>query len=215
MEALNVNTIGSNNTGSGSDSLSFNTTGNDNTAIGYTALTINTTGNYATAVGSGALFYNSTGTNNTAFGYMALHSNTTGSNNLVAGYKAGINLTNGSNNIDIGNQGASGDNNTIKIGIQGTQTLTQIAGIYGNILDRGLLVLIDSSGRLGTSSFEHLKTLLGEREIERKAMKEKLDVLTTQSENQLTEIRDLKKMIFEMQAGLVKLQAEDTLVAQR
>jgi len=146
---------------------------------------------------------------------MTLYSNTTGSNNLVAGYQAGINLTNGSNNIDIGNQGAAGDNNTIKIGIQGTQTQTQIAGIYGNTLERGLLVLIDSSGRLGTLSFERFKTLLGERENERKAMREKLDALTTQSQNQLAEIRDLKKMLFKMQAGLVKLQVKDTLVVQR
>ena len=34
-------------------------------------------------------------------------------------------------------------------------------------------------------------------------------------EQQAAEIRDLKKLVLEMQAGLVKLQAKDELVAQR
>jgi len=57
----------------------------------------------------------------------------------------------GSNNIDIGNQGAASDNNTIKIGTQGTQTKTLIAGIYNNTSVSGFAVVVDSTGQLGVT----------------------------------------------------------------
>jgi hypothetical protein len=46
--------------------------------------------------------------------------------------------------------GASGDNNVIHIGIQGTQDSTLIAGIYGETAAGGSAVYITSSGTLGT-----------------------------------------------------------------
>ena len=58
--------------------------------------------------------------------------NTTGSNNIALGYEAGENLTTGSNNMDIGNLGVAAESNTIRIGTQGTQTATFIAGIFGS-----------------------------------------------------------------------------------
>ena len=49
----------------------------------------------------------------------------------LLGSNAGINLTTGSNNIDIFDRGIAGEENTIRIGKQGTQTTTFIAGISG------------------------------------------------------------------------------------
>jgi hypothetical protein len=91
----------------------------------------------------------------------ALASNTTGSNNIGEGWQSGINLTTGSYNIDIGNAGVSGDTNLIKIGTQGTQKATYIAGIY-NVALSGSAVVVTSTGQLGVSSAssERFKTAI-------------------------------------------------------
>ena len=63
---------------------------------------------------------------------LALDANTSGTNNVALGYLAGSGITTGNYNIDIGNHGLpSSDKATIRIGTQGTQTSTFIAGIYG------------------------------------------------------------------------------------
>ena len=132
--ALHSNTTGDRNTASGSDALSRNTTGRDNTAIGQTALTLNTTG-----------------IQNTASGNSALQQNTTGNNNIAIGYIAGSNLRTGNYNIDVGNNGVSGESNTIRIGTAGTQTATFIAGIRGTPITGGIPVGVTSSGQLGVA----------------------------------------------------------------
>jgi len=70
--------------------------------------------------------------------------------NIALGFDAGQNLTTGSSNIDIGNTGVSGDATTIRIGTQGTQSATHIAGISGAIVGKGEPVFVDSNGQLGT-----------------------------------------------------------------
>lgn len=72
----------------------------------------------------------------------------TGSRNLAIGAFAGVNLTTGSDNIHIGNDGASADSNTIRIG--SSQTATFIAGINGAPSSSGVAVFVNSSGQLGT-----------------------------------------------------------------
>jgi hypothetical protein len=168
LEALNRNTTGFGNTANGVTALWFNTTGKENTAIGYVALStndsgddntavgnqalvFNTTGSFNTANGATALVLNTTGNNNTASGNDALHSNTTGSFNIALGDSAGFNLTTGDNNIDIGNNGVAVESNTIRIGTEGTQTATYIAGISG-VTVSGEPVVVDSSGHLGTGA---------------------------------------------------------------
>jgi hypothetical protein len=167
--ALNSNTTGERNTATGRAAMTFNTTGNNNTADGHDALFSNTTAIRNTATGSFALFSNTTGPNNTGIGYFALFSNTTGNSNTASGYDAllnnttgignialgnfaGSNLTTGSNNIDVGNVGVAGESNTIRIGTVGTQTATYIAGIMGKTVGRGIPVIIDSTGNLGTAN---------------------------------------------------------------
>jgi hypothetical protein len=62
------NTVGNDNTASGSAALRDNTTGNANTAFGTAALLANTTGSFNTALGRGAGINLTTGSNNITIG---------------------------------------------------------------------------------------------------------------------------------------------------
>jgi hypothetical protein len=168
--ALFSNTQGGANTANGFQALVNNTTGGANTANGSLALFFNTTGDFNTAIGNGALFSNNVGQGNTAIGSNALASNTgnglntavganalassDGGGNTALGFNAGLNLTTGISNIDIGFDvvGVAGESNTIRIGKQGTQTATYIAGINGATVAKSVAVFIDSNGRLGTKA---------------------------------------------------------------
>jgi hypothetical protein len=152
LHAMYSNTTGSLNNALGRNALMSNTTGTFNTATGGAALFLNTTGNRNTATGREAMLSNTMGNRNTVTGYDALFNNTTGSNNIALGVGAGDNLTIGDNNIDIGNEGVAAESNTIRIGTQGTQTNTYIAGVYGTTVSRGATVFVDPNGRLGTRS---------------------------------------------------------------
>ncbi len=66
------------------------------------------------------------------------------------GSDAGSHLTTDSNNIDIGNAGVAGESNTIRIGNKGTHENTFIAGISGVIVAKGVEVIVDANGHLGT-----------------------------------------------------------------
>jgi hypothetical protein len=154
--ALNSNTTGSGNTASGYQALQNNTTGFDNAATGFQALQSNTTGFYNVASGYQALQSNTTGTNNVAIGYLALSNITAGGSNIAIGPLAGANIVNGASanyNIDIGNPGVTFDALAIRIGEQGRQCCTYIAGIYNQgVGSTNLMVCVDSTGRLGTGN---------------------------------------------------------------
>ena len=138
------------NTATGALALQADTTGFYNTATGVSALYSNTTGYYNVATGVSALTYNVVGHDNTAEGFQALLNNK-GSSNIGIGSNAGANLSTGSNNIDIGTPGVAGESAKIRIGKQGTQKATFIAGIY-NVNEGGTIkpVYINSNGQLGT-----------------------------------------------------------------
>ena len=148
--ALILNKTGSNNTANGFDALAFNTKGDSNTANGASALFQNTSGSNNTANGANALLNNTSGSDNTADGASALLNNTTGKHNIALGDLAGANLTSGDNDIYIGNDGVLAESNRIRIGTEGTHTDTFIAGIYKETVAKGLEVVVDSSGHLGT-----------------------------------------------------------------
>jgi hypothetical protein len=150
--ALINNGTGSDNTASGFEALLSNTSGNNNTAAGFQALFNNSTAAGNTANGFRALFNNTTGLDNTADGRQALQNNTSGSFNVALGNLAGHNLTTGGNNIDIGNQGVPAEAKTIRIGEQGNQNRTFIAGIFGSTAPAGVQVFVNSNGRLGTAT---------------------------------------------------------------
>ena len=149
VNALVSNTEGSFNSANGAFALLSNTTGTHNTANSFEALQNNTSGSGNTANGAGALFSNETGDDNTANGGSALFFST-GNSNIALGALAGSNLTTGDNNIYIGNGGAAAESNTIRIGEEGTQTSTFIAGITG-IPVTGTAVVVDGSGQLGVA----------------------------------------------------------------
>ena len=157
-DALYSDTSGSYNTGTGFSSLFSNSTGNNNTAAGYQSLYYNSSGSNNTVSGYEALFKNTSGSDNTALGAGALSFGTTGNNNIAMGYEAGYYVTTGSNNIEIGNKGLSTDYNMIKIGVEGLQAKTFIAGIYATSVS-GSAVMVNSSGQLGVVvSSERFKT---------------------------------------------------------
>jgi trimeric autotransporter adhesin len=171
-QALYANTSGSYNTALGYEVLVRNTTGGYNTAAGEAALGNSTIGGYDSAYGAGALNLNTTGSNNTAIGVNALLHNTSGNNNTALGTSAGQNLTTGSNNIHIGANvvGKAGEANTIRLGIQGTQKSTFIAGISGTAVT-GAQVVVSSTGKLGVAgSSERFKEQIKPMDSESEAI---------------------------------------------
>jgi len=150
FRALYSNTTGFQNTATGSQALYHKTTGRENTAIGSAALLFNSEGNQNSAIGASAMFNNISGSHNTAIGYAALGDNRFGSGNIALGYFAGSAPNLGNNNIYIGNGGVELESNTIRIGTQGTQTGTFVAGIFGSTVASGVGVIVNSSGQLGT-----------------------------------------------------------------
>src|SRR5438477_9764596 len=147
FKALYSNISANYNTATGALAL-LNNTGAQNTATGTFALQTNNTGQNNTATGLQALFNNISGSSNTAEGMNALFKNTSGTNNIALGMSAGSNLTTGSNNIDIGNAGVAGEAAKIRIGKQGAQNGTFIAGISG-VTVTGAQVFVNTSGKLG------------------------------------------------------------------
>jgi hypothetical protein len=153
------NTTGFDNVAIGLQALNNSTTGFFNTATGNFSLFSLTTGSQNTATGVGALVSNQSGNNNTAQGVSALF-NSIGSNNIALGFEAGGDLVVGDNNIDIGNVGVADEGNTIRIGTQGTQTKTFIAGISDAPIG-GMEVRVNQNGRLGTEpSSKRFKELI-------------------------------------------------------
>jgi hypothetical protein len=82
----------------------------------------------------------------------------TGSRNIGIGTAAGGFLATGDDNIDIGNRVSATDEfGTIRIGTQGTQVATFIAGISGTTVT-GTAVVVDGNGQLGVApSSVHFK----------------------------------------------------------
>jgi trimeric autotransporter adhesin len=168
-----LNNTGSGNTAVGSNTLLNSTSSFSNTAIGHLALASNTLGSENTATGTGALLHNDTGNantatgtdalrsnldglQNTASGYQALFNNTTGDENTAIGYNTLFNNSSGSNNVALGALAESGvttTNNVICIGAAGENVSNScyVGNIFGSTASGGIAVLINSSGKLGTS----------------------------------------------------------------
>src|SRR5437016_14606147 len=82
-----------------------------------------------------------------------MKNNTTGNNNIAIGSNSGSSLTTVSNNIDIGANvlGTAGESGKIRIGKQGTQNGTFIAGISG-VAVTGSTVVVIALGKLGVAA---------------------------------------------------------------
>lgn len=152
--ALSAVTSGSSNTTVGYNSMSTNTQGFFNTNIGGLGQRLLTTGSFNTSVGYASLDALTNTNSNTAIGAGALGALTVGATNIAVGLDAGsAYTTNESNNIVIGNNGVVADNNTIRIGTQGTQTSAYMAGITGVTVGNPTAVVINSvTGQLGVAA---------------------------------------------------------------
>ena len=133
--------------------LFVHTTGLESTFVGFGAgnLTTTGTGNNA-AFGFGALSANTTGLVNTGLGDRALASNTTGLRNVAVGFQAGYNQTTGNDNVYLANLGVAAETGQIKIGPSAPTPAATIAGISGATSAAGIAVLVNASGKLGTTT---------------------------------------------------------------
>ena len=144
----------------GSNALGNDASGIENTAVGYQANAYNSMGSYNTSLGYNALLGQGgqNSAQSTAVGDRALQ-NSYGSGNIAIGYRAGYNLTNESGDIYVGSTGATGDYSVIRIGTQGPQLQTYIAGISGTaVSDPGSAqaVVVDDTGNLGAVDLSSL-----------------------------------------------------------
>lgn len=127
-------------------------------ALGSLSLSSITAGSSNTAIGANALRLATNSSNTTAIGTSSLSRILTGQNNTCLGVSSGNNFTSTeSNNIMIQNIGTVGDDNTIRIGAQGSGAQQQnrcfIAGIAGVTTSNSNFVTIDTTtGQLGTNA---------------------------------------------------------------
>ena len=140
------------NSGFGNLALSGLTTGATNTAMGSISLDSLTSGSGNCAFGASSLSSLTTTSANSAFGLLSLSSLVSGTNNIAFGFQAGLNYTSSeSNNILIGNPGVVSESNTIRIGVEATQTSAFMAGVYNQSVGAtNAQVFIDNTGKLGT-----------------------------------------------------------------
>ncbi len=178
-------TSGGGNVGIGNSCLSSLTTGSTNVAVGFNSANALlsgvfnvllgagagqslTTQSACTAIGNGALVSCTGGAGpNTCVGKSSLGTLLTGINNVAVGYFAGNSFGGSeSSNIALGNTGTAGDNNTIRIGTQGSgagqQNLCFIAGIVGVTASNPVLTTINSStGQLGVQALTQNAVMIG------------------------------------------------------
>lgn len=152
--AGNALTSGNRNSFFGDEAGARETSGNENVYIGTDCGETSNGASANVGVGYTALQLLTDGIDNTAVGASALGSLDNGLNNVAVGNHAGANYASDeSGNIVIGsnNFGTLGENFTIRIGVEGTQTTTFMAGINGNTVANEQVVTINSvTGQLGT-----------------------------------------------------------------
>ena len=148
------------------------------------ALQANTNGTYNSAYGTSALYSNTTGNDNTASGDQALWNNTRwerkyrGRDELYASQQGqqqhrsrlpgggGVSLPE-TTKLKSATPGRQPTRTTIRIGAQGTQTVTYVAGVAGVNVTGGTEVVVNSSGKLGvvrsSARYKHDITDVGAR----------------------------------------------------
>ena len=147
------------NVGLGFQTLFNLTSGGENLAMGYQTLYNALSGSGNVVMGNDSCAGLTTGNNNSAVGRECVINNS-GSYNTYLGWQCGSAATAGteSSNIYIQNAGVVSENNTIRIGTQGSGNAQQdacwIAGIYGVTPGGGGIqtVVMDNTGQLGTSA---------------------------------------------------------------
>jgi hypothetical protein len=226
--ALLDNTTGDRNSALGSQAL-FHSGGTGNDAVGYQALYGSTTGNNNVAIGYQAGYYQTTGSDNIYIGNLGV----AGENGTIrvgtpgqqsGAFIAGIEntkLTGSAVYVTAGGQlGVLASSERYKTAIEpmgaNTEKLRRLRPVsfhmktdpigavqYGLIAEEVAkvypeLVLRDESGRIDGVRYDELAPML-----------------LNEVQKQAAEIRELKQLVVEMRAGLLKLQSKDELLAQR
>jgi hypothetical protein len=131
-------------------------TGTNNTFVGLKAGLGSSLGQGTGNTGVGALaldHVNPGSANNIAIGKGALANLTTGSGNIGIGVDVSPNTLTGSNNIYIGSPTVGNESGQIRIGNNAVHTQgTVITSIYGFGSGSGIPVIVNSGGRLGTTT---------------------------------------------------------------
>lgn len=150
---LSALSSGPNNTAIGFEAGSQLTGGGANVLVGTLAGPSLSTGNGNVGLGVAALHQSTISSFNTAAGTNTLQNLTTGTFNVAIGHSAGSSLSGGeSRNIYLVHPGFVNEFNTIRIGVPNTHTAAHIAGISGATAATGVAVLVNSDGKLGTTT---------------------------------------------------------------
>lgn len=128
------------------------TTGDNNVIIGHNAGNSVTSGSTNTLVGNGAGGSLTSATDNIFIGDSAGSGTTTGSDNIAIGNLVSTANAAVTGCIAIGTDSISMVSNRTIIGTSGTQTTCDIFGISGATSSGGVAVLVNASGRLGTTT---------------------------------------------------------------
>jgi len=226
--ALLDNTTGNRNSALGSQAL-FHSRGTGNDAVGYQTLYGSTTGDYNVAIGYQAGYNQTTGSNNIYIGNpgVAAENGTirVGTASQQSGtFIAGIEntkLTGSAVYVTAGGQlGVLASSERYKTAIEpmgaSTERLRRLRPVsfhlktdpvgavqYGLIAEEVAkvypeLVIRDENGRIDGVRYDELAPML-----------------LNEVQKQAAEIRDLKELVVEMRAGLLKLQSKDKLLARR
>lgn len=152
--------------GKESGNFSLSPVATSNSSLGSFSLSELTDGYQNCAFGTSSLHITTIGQDNSAYGFLSLGFLTTGNRNISIGASSGGALTTEDDNIFINSNGEAGDNNTIRIGTQGSgsfgQDKTFIAGIYNTAIGATTqIVSIDSDGQLGSSKGNDGQVLIG------------------------------------------------------
>ena len=147
---------GNDNVAVGGNALKALSSGSENAVHGNTACLNLNSGQWNVCMGSATMKSATSGSFNVAIGTTALGNMTGGSYNTVVGNISGDNYTGTeSSNVLISNEGVASENNTIRIGAQGTgngqQNACFVAGIAGvTVSSSGAVLINTSTGQLGT-----------------------------------------------------------------
>jgi hypothetical protein len=233
VNALGLNTTGSYNTASGVGALYSSTTGSQNTASGVFALYSNTTGSNNIAEGYQAGYNLTTGSNDIDIGNVGVAGE---DNTIRIGTKgthkvtviAGIDSSKVTGSAvyvtTTGRLGVLASSERFKVAISPMESksakLGQLRPVtfhlksepkgalqYGLIAEEVAkvypeLVIRNELGRIDGVRYDELAPML-------------LNEMQKKNAAQDAEIHDLKKLVAEMQVGLLKLQSKDELVAKR
>lgn len=124
----------------------------ENVGLGDNSLNALVDGALNVSVGAFSQSVLTNGNLNSSLGTASLSNLVSGLRNLALGQDSGsAYTTNESDNIILANPGVVGESDTIRIGVEATQTAAYMAGIYGQAVGVSeQTVIIDNTGKLGS-----------------------------------------------------------------